>query len=73
MNGFLRSRLSGESECSRLEGVLGVRNKVGVLKLDDAAEQVMKRPLALDCVCQVRLKTVLLYRCKTLMNSKENG
>jgi hypothetical protein len=53
--------------------VLGVRDNVGVLKLDDATERAMKRPLALGCVCQVRLRVILLQRHKTLVNSKDNG
>ena len=57
LNGLSKSSLSGESERSRLEGVLGVRDDVRVLRLDDATERAMKRPLVLGCVCQLRLKT----------------
>ena len=47
LNGLLKSSLSGESEHLRLEGVLGIHNDVWVIKC----------PLVLGCVCQLRLKT----------------
>jgi hypothetical protein len=49
--------LSGDVDRSRLEVALGVPVRVGVFKVDDAAERAIKRPLALGCVCQFRLKT----------------
>ena len=37
--------------------MLGIRDDDRVLRLDDATERAMKRPLVLGCVCQLRLKT----------------
>ena len=57
LNGFPKSNLSGEGEYSRLDAVLGVREIVGVFKVDDGIDRAMNRPLTLGRFCQARLET----------------